>query len=104
MFKELELIFEYEHELLEYGRESLQRIPELSHLGNAERKTSILSFTLNGLSPDEVGNALNEEGITVRTGRHCSPAYLRNFGLESVIRASLHFITFMKNLIDLHQH
>ena len=48
----------------------------------------MLSFVLNGTTTDEVGKALNEEGIAVRTGHHCAQPILRRFGLESTVRPS----------------
>ncbi len=84
----LDAIFQYEHELLEYARSSLQQIPGLMLLGHAPQKTGILSFLMEGHTPEEVGKALNKEGIAVRTGHHCSQPILRRYGLESTIRAS----------------
>jgi cysteine desulfurase/selenocysteine lyase len=51
----------------------------------------VLSFVLAGYSTDEVGQALNEEGIAVRTGHHCAQPILRRFGLETTVRPSLAF-------------
>ncbi len=51
----------------------------------------LLSFVLAGYSTGEVGQALNEEGIAVRTGHHCAQPILRRFGLESTVRPSLAF-------------
>jgi cysteine desulfurase/selenocysteine lyase len=50
-----------------------------------------LSFVLDGYSTDEVGKALNQEGIAVRTGHHCAQPILRRFGLETTVRPSLAF-------------
>ena len=87
----LDSIFQYEHQLLEYLRESIQQIPGLLLFGNAIQKTSVLSFKLKEFTTEEVGKALNDEGIAVRTGHHCSQPILRRFGLESMVRASLAF-------------
>jgi cysteine desulfurase/selenocysteine lyase len=51
----------------------------------------VLSFVLNEMSTEEVGKALNEEGIAVRAGHHCAQPILRRFGLESTVRPSLAF-------------
>jgi len=51
----------------------------------------VLSFVLEGYATDEVGHALNEEGIAVRTGHHCAQPILRRFGLETTVRPSLAF-------------
>lgn len=81
----------YEHYLLEYATRLLQQVPGLQLIGTAREKASVLSFTLQGYSNDQVGQALNKEGIAVRTGHHCAQPILRRFGLESTVRPSLAF-------------
>lgn len=81
----------YEHYLLEYATRLLKQVPGLQLIGTAREKASVLSFTLQGYSNDEVGQALNKEGIAVRTGHHCAQPILRRFGLESTVRPSLAF-------------
>ena len=49
----------------------------------------MLSFVLDGYSPEQVGQALNQEGIAVRAGHHCAQPILRRFGLEATVRPSL---------------
>jgi cysteine desulfurase / selenocysteine lyase len=87
----IENIQQYEHYLLLYAIERLKRVPGLKLIGTAKEKTSVLSFVLDGYSNDEVGQALNQEGIAVRTGHHCAQPILRRFGLESTVRPSLAF-------------
>jgi len=84
-------IARYEHDLLVYATEALQRIPGLHIIGTAKEKASVLSFVLDGFHTEEVGNALNKEGIAVRSGHHCAQPILRRFGLESTVRPSLAF-------------
>jgi cysteine desulfurase/selenocysteine lyase len=84
-------IARYEHELLEYGMRELKRIPGLHLIGTAREKASVLSFVLDGFTTEEVGQALNREGIAVRSGHHCAQPILRRFGLESTVRPSLAF-------------
>jgi cysteine desulfurase/selenocysteine lyase len=79
----------YEHGLLAYALEGLQRIPGLRLIGTAREKASVLSFALEGFTAEEVGQALNLEGIAVRAGHHCAQPILRRFGLESSVRPSL---------------
>ncbi|MBZ5859307.1 family 2A encapsulin nanocompartment cargo protein cysteine desulfurase [Flavihumibacter profundi] len=81
----------YEHYLLQYATGLLNEVPGLKLIGTAKEKTSVLSFVLNGYSNDQVGQALNNEGIAVRTGHHCAQPILRRFGLESTVRPSLAF-------------
>jgi cysteine desulfurase/selenocysteine lyase len=81
----------YEHELLVYAMKELRSVPGLRLIGTAPDKTSVLSFVLEGYQTTEVGEALNKEGIAVRTGHHCAQPILRRFGLEATVRPSLAF-------------
>jgi cysteine desulfurase/selenocysteine lyase len=84
-------IYQYEHYLLQYAIPLMKQVPGLKLIGTAHDKTSVLSFVLNGYTNDQVGQALNQEGIAVRTGHHCAQPILRRFGLESTVRPSLAF-------------
>ena len=87
----IENIGQYEHALLDYATQQMKPIPGLRLIGTAADKASVLSFVLDGYSTDEVGQALNDEGIAVRTGHHCAQPILRRFGLETTVRPSLAF-------------
>jgi cysteine desulfurase/selenocysteine lyase len=87
----LEHIARYEHDLLVYATHGLSRIPGLRLIGTAANKASVLSFTLAGYRTEEVGAALNREGIAVRSGHHCAQPILRRFGVEATVRPSLAF-------------
>jgi cysteine desulfurase/selenocysteine lyase len=87
----IDLISQYEHGLLVYGTNLLKQVPGLRLVGTAADKASVLSFTLDGFTNDQVGQELNKEGIAVRTGHHCAQPILRRFGLESTVRPSLAF-------------
>ena len=87
----IENIARYEHELLVYGMQQLREIPGVRLIGTALEKASVMSFVLQGYSTEEVGKALNEEGIAVRTGHHCAQPILRRFGVETTVRPSLAF-------------
>jgi len=87
----IENIARYEHELLVYGMRCLGDVPGVRLIGTAADKASVMSFVLDGYSTDEVGQALNEEGIAVRTGHHCAQPILRRFGVETTVRPSLAF-------------
>lgn len=84
-------IARYEHALLCYGMQQLGAIPGVRLIGTAADKASVLSFVLKAYSTEEVGQALNAEGIAVRTGHHCAQPILRRFGLETTVRPSLAF-------------
>jgi cysteine desulfurase / selenocysteine lyase len=87
----MDLIGTYEHYLLVYATRLLKNVPGLRLIGTAPDKASVLSFVLEGFTNDQVGQALNKEGIAVRTGHHCAQPILRRFGLESTVRPSLAF-------------
>jgi cysteine desulfurase/selenocysteine lyase len=87
----IENIARYEHDLLAYATHAIRDIPGVRLVGTAADKASVLSFVLRGYTTDEVGQALNEEGIAVRTGHHCAQPILRRFGLETTVRPSLAF-------------
>ena len=85
----MENVSRYEHELLVYGTQGLLSVPGLRLIGTAAEKASVLSFVLDGFRTEDVGKALDEEGIAVRAGHHCAQPILRRFGLESTVRPSL---------------
>ncbi|MDR2100333.1 MAG: cysteine desulfurase [Campylobacteraceae bacterium] len=87
----LENIARFESELLSYATAKLLAIDGVKVIGTASNKASVLSFTLDGFTTDEIGKALNAKGIAVRTGHHCAQPILRRFGLESVVRATFAF-------------
>lgn len=87
----LDNIARYEHELLEYATAGLLAVPGLRLIGTAANKASVLSFVLAGYKTEEVGTALNREGIAVRSGHHCAQPILRRFGVETTVRPSLAF-------------
>jgi cysteine desulfurase / selenocysteine lyase len=85
----LDRIADYEHQLLLYATRLLKEIPGLRLIGSAPEKAGVLSFVLDGHSTQDVGTALNREGIAVRSGHHCAQPILRRFGVESTVRPSL---------------
>jgi cysteine desulfurase/selenocysteine lyase len=87
----MENIAAWEHELVRYGIQELEKVPGLRLVGRAAQKTSVLSFVLEGRGNEEVGKYLNARGIAVRAGHHCAQPALRFFGLEGTLRPSLAF-------------
>ncbi len=82
-------ISRHEHDLLVYATEKLLRIPGLRLIGTAREKAGVLSFVLDGFRSEDVGAALNRQGIAVRAGHHCAQPILRRFGVETTVRPSL---------------
>jgi len=79
----------HEGELLRYGTAALERVPGLRIIGKAREKAGVLSFVIDGVRTEEIGDFLNREGIAVRAGHHCAQPIHRRFGIESTVRASL---------------
>jgi cysteine desulfurase/selenocysteine lyase len=85
----LENIARYEHDLLVYATERLSEVPGLRMFGTAADQAGVLSFVVDGLKTEEIGVALDREGIAVRAGHHCAQPILRRFGVETTVRGSL---------------
>jgi cysteine desulfurase/selenocysteine lyase len=85
----IENVTRYEHELLAYASAGLATVPGLHIIGTAREKAGVLSFVLDGIRTEDVGKALDEEGIAVRASHHCAQPILRRFGVESTVRATL---------------
>ncbi len=79
----------YEHALLQYATEKILQVPGLRLIGTAREKVGVLSFVLPNKRTEDVGRLLDQEGIAVRAGHHCSQPSLRRFGVESTVRPSL---------------
>jgi len=81
-------ISRHEHDLLTYATGGLSCIPGLRIIGTAREKAGVLSFVLDGYRSEEVGAALDQEGIALRSGHHCAQPALRRFGVETSVRPS----------------
>ena len=66
-------------------------VPGLKLVGTARDKASVLSFTLDGIHPHDIGTVLDQEGIAIRTGHHCAQPVMDRFGVPATARASLAF-------------
>ncbi|MEJ2901349.1 cysteine desulfurase [Pedobacter panaciterrae] len=78
----------HEEELLAYATAQFQAIPGLKIIGNAKEKVSLISFIIKGVHPQDVGVLLDNQGIAVRTGHHCTQPLMARFGIPGTIRAS----------------
>lgn len=81
-------ISRHEHDLTQYATEWLSRINGLRIIGTAREKVSVVSFVMRERSTEEVGKLLDQEGIAVRAGHHCSQPSLRRMGVETTVRPS----------------
>lgn len=84
-----EAVRAYESELLAYGTERLTAIPGLTMRGTAPGKAAILSFTLEGIHPHDLGTILDQFGVAIRTGHHCCMPLMKRLGVPATARASL---------------
>ena len=87
----LDAIAEYEHELLVYATEKLETIEGVKIIGTSKNKASVISFIVDGLHPFDIGTILDQLGIAVRTGHHCTQPLMQRFGIPGTIRASFAF-------------
>lgn len=78
----------HEHELLQYATEKIGSLPSVKLVGTAKNKVSVLSFTVDGIHPFDIGQMLDARGIAVRTGHHCTQPLMDRFGIEGTVRAS----------------
>jgi cysteine desulfurase/selenocysteine lyase len=78
----------HEKMLLEYATERLTEFNSLHLIGTADNKASILSFTLQGIHPHDIGTVLDRSGIAIRAGHHCAQPVMDRFGIAATARAS----------------
>jgi cysteine desulfurase / selenocysteine lyase len=81
----------YEHELLLDATAKLLQVPGVRIIGTAAEKAAVISFVVDGLHPFDIGTILDQQGIAVRTGHHCTQPLMERFGIPGTIRASFAF-------------
>lgn len=86
-----ENIQKQEAELLAYATEKLSTIEGLRIFGPTQRKTSVISFNIDGIHPYDIGTILDKMGVAVRTGHHCAQPVMSFFGIPGTVRASFSF-------------
>ena len=74
---------------MEYGTSVLSEVPGLRLIGTARNKASILAFVLKGAHPHDVGTIVDMEGVSIRTGHHCTQPVMDRFGVPATARASV---------------
>ncbi|MBP6090800.1 MAG: cysteine desulfurase [Crocinitomicaceae bacterium] len=88
---DLQAIQTYEKEITEYAQDLLDTFEDLSIIGEAKHKTSVVSFSIKGIHPFDIGTLLDKQGIAVRTGHHCTQPLMDFFKIPGTIRASFAF-------------
>jgi len=87
----LDRIADLEHDLLEYATARLAAVPGLEIVGTAPRKAAVVSFTMQGIHPHDLGTILDSEGVAIRTGHHCAMPVMEFYGVPATARASFAF-------------
>jgi cysteine desulfurase/selenocysteine lyase len=84
----LSRIAAHEDDLLAYATERVGRIPGVRLIGTAAEKAAVLSFTIDGVHPHDIGTVLDRAGVAVRTGHHCAQPVMDFFKIPATARAS----------------
>jgi cysteine desulfurase/selenocysteine lyase len=85
----MENIAEHEQQVLRYATEKMSAVDGLRIIGTAAEKASVLSFTLTGVHPHDLGTIIDHYGVALRTGHHCAMPVMQFFGVPATARASL---------------
>lgn len=80
-----------EHELLLYATEKIKKINGVRIIGEAQHKSSVLSFVIEGCHPQDLGTLLDQQGIAIRTGHHCTQPLMKRMKITAAARASFAF-------------
>jgi cysteine desulfurase/selenocysteine lyase len=94
----LAAISAYEEGLLAYATREVSKIAGVRILGNAKEKASVLSFTLEGVHPHDIGTILDQQGIAIRAGHHCAQPVMDRFKVPATARASFAFYNTKKEV------
>jgi len=78
----------HDRALTRYALDRLQEVPGVRPVGSPKNRIGIVSFTLDGVHPHDVGSLLGERGVCVRTGHHCAQPLMDHLGLPGTVRAS----------------
>ena len=81
----------YEQGLVEYAETEIKKIEAVRIIGTAKKKTSVVSFVVEGTHPFDIGTLLDKQGIAVRTGHHCTQPLMDFFEIPGTVRASFAF-------------
>jgi cysteine desulfurase/selenocysteine lyase len=87
----MENISRYEHGLLTYATEKLDKISGLRIIGTAREKAAVISFVMDNIHPHDIGTIVDGEGVAIRTGHHCCQPLMDRYNIPATARASLAF-------------
>ena len=84
----LEAIAAHERRLLAQATAAIERLPGIEIIGTAAHKAAVLSFTMRGCHPHDLGTILDSQGVAIRTGHHCAMPVMTFFDIPATARAS----------------
>jgi cysteine desulfurase/selenocysteine lyase len=84
----VEHVAAHEQSLLAYATRKLEQVEGLRIIGNAPDKSGVISFTLDGVHPHDLGTIIDHYGVAIRTGHHCAMPLMDRFGVPATARAS----------------
>lgn len=84
-------IQQWEEELMEYAMQELRKIDGIRFIGDAANRSGAISFLVHNIHPFDMGELLDQQGIAVRTGHHCTEPLMDLFKIPGTVRASLSF-------------
>ena len=96
-----EAIHQHEQELLNKCTAMMESIPGLRTIGQAPHKTPVYSFFIDGMHPYDIGTILDQQGIAVRTGHHCTQPLMEHFKIPGTVRASFAFYNTLEEVDQL---
>jgi cysteine desulfurase/selenocysteine lyase len=91
----------YEEQLLTYATERLQSVPGLTIVGTAREKAAVVSFTIAGVHPHDLGTIVDRYGVAIRVGHHCAMPVMTFFGVPATARASFAFYNTVEEIDQL---
>jgi cysteine desulfurase/selenocysteine lyase len=96
-----EAVHHYEQTLLNRCTELMESIPGVRTIGQAKEKTPVYSFNVEGVHPYDLGTILDQQGIAVRTGHHCTQPLMEHFKIPGTVRASFAFYNTLEEVEQL---
>lgn len=87
----MDVITHYEHELLSYATSEIQKLKDVRIIGTAKEKAGVLSFAVEGVHPFDIGTLLDQLGVAVRTGHHCTQPLVAFYCIPGTVRVSFAF-------------
>lgn len=96
--KDFEKKTTHEQNLLQYATQKLELMSEVTIIGKAHQKAPIISFTVDGIHPHDIGTILDEHGVAARTGQHCTQLAMEAFSIPATTRVSFSFYNDKKDI------